>query len=304
MLRTLSAMLVVLGLLIAVPSPAQAQMQGKAYAPENLRSLSRPDQERVISLEYSEQSRGRRIPDDQLRFYIDQVNRSNWGFSRIKQDIASSLGGGGGWNPGPTPGPGSVLCESDNNRRRDCRTGFRGRAVLTQNISQTRCIEGQNWGSGNGTVWVDRGCKGRFSEGSFGGGGTVRCESQDGRRRECNTGFRGNAVISRQLSSTRCIQNQNWGQRPGTVWVSGGCRAEFTQGNGGWNPGNGNGDSNYTVTCSSANGRRSTCAWTNRNRPILIQQLSSDACREGSTWGYLGNQIWVDRGCRARFGVR
>ncbi len=41
MLRTLSAMLVVLGLLIAVPSPAQAQIQTKAYAPENLRTLSR-----------------------------------------------------------------------------------------------------------------------------------------------------------------------------------------------------------------------------------------------------------------------
>lgn len=316
MLRMLSATLVVLGLLFAVPAPAQAQVQTKAYAPENLRTLSRQDQERVIGQEYSEQARGRRIPDDQLRFYIDQVNRSNWGFSRIKQDIATSLGGNGngGWNPGPGPGNGaSVQCESDNNRRRECRTGFRGRAVLTQNISQTRCVEGQNWGSGNGTVWVDRGCKGRFTEGSFGGGngnnnGTVRCESQDGRRRECNTGFRGNAVISRQLSSTRCVEGQNWGQQRGAVWVSSGCRADFVQGrgngngNGSWNPGNGNND--YSVTCSSANGRRSTCAWTNRNRPVLIQQLSSDACREGSSWGYSGNQIWVDRGCRARFGVR
>lgn len=246
MLRTLSATLVVLGLLFAVPAPAQAQMQSKAYAPENLRTLSRQDQERVIGQEYSEQARGRRIPDDQLRFYIDQVNRSNWGFSRIKQDIATSLGGNGngGWNPGPGPGNGaSVQCESDNNRRRECRTGFRGRAILIQNISQTRCVEGQNWG-----------------------------------------------------------------QQRGAVWVSSGCRAEFVQGNGNgngngsWNPGNG--DSNYSVTCSSANGRRSTCAWTSRNRPVLIQQLSSDACREGSSWGYSGNQIWVDRGCRARFGVR
>ncbi len=302
MLRSLSAMLVVLGLLFAVPQ-VQAQIQQKAYAPENLRSLSRNDQERVIGQEYSEQSRGRRIPDDQLKFYLDQVNRSNWGFSRIKQDIATSLAGngnGGGWNPGQGS---SVQCESDNNRRRECRTGFRGRAVLTQNISQTRCVEGQNWGSGNGTVWVDRGCKARFSEGSLGGGGgTVRCESQDGRRRECDTGFRGTAVLSRQLSSTRCTQGQNWGQRAGVVWVSGGCRAEFTQGNGNWNPGQG--DNGYSVTCSSSNGRRSTCAWTSRNRPVLVQQLSSDACREGSTWGYSSNQIWVDRGCRARFGVR
>ena len=67
--------------------------QERAYAPEDLRTLSYNDQVRVISLEYSEQSNGRRIPDDQLRFYIDQVNRSNWGFSQVKADIAKSLGG-------------------------------------------------------------------------------------------------------------------------------------------------------------------------------------------------------------------
>jgi hypothetical protein len=37
---------------------------------------------------------------------------------------------------------------------------------------------------------------------------------------------------------------------------------------------------------------------------MVIQQLSSSPCREGYTWGYAGNQIWVDRGCRARFGAR
>ena len=373
MLRTLSAMFVVLGLLFAVPQPAQAQIQQKAYAPENLRSLSRNDQERVIGQEYSEQSRGRRIPDDQLRFYLDQVNRSNWGFSRIKQDIATSLGGGGGgWNPGPSPGN-SILCESNDNRRRQCNTGFRGRAAISQNISDTRCIEGQNWGSGNGIVWVDRGCRARFVESSFGGGngsGSILCESKDNRRRQCNTGFRGRAALSQNISDTRCIEGQNWGsgngyvwvdrgcrarfvdgsygdgghgtkvrcestdnryrecrtnfrsarltrklsdsrctegetwgQRNGTIWVDRGCRAEFIEGNGGWDPGNGNG--NYSVTCSSSNNRRSTCAWNSRyGRPYVIQQISSDDCREGSSWGYSGNQIWVDRGCRARFGVR
>ena len=67
MLRTLSAMFVVLGLLFATPQPVQAQIQQKAYAPENLRSLSRSDQQRVIGQEYSDQSRGRRIPEDQLQ---------------------------------------------------------------------------------------------------------------------------------------------------------------------------------------------------------------------------------------------
>ena len=305
MLRSLSAMFVVIGLLFAVPHMQVQAQAARAYAPENLRTLSRSDQERVIRQEYSDQSNGRRIPDDQLRFYIDQVNRSNWGFSRIKQDIATSLGGnGGGWNPGPGPGQsGSVLCESQNNRYRECRTNFRGNAVLTQNISQTRCIEGQNWGSRDGMVWVDRGCKARFAQGSDDGNGTARCGGGKGRDGTCNTGSRNNAVISRQLSSTRCIEGQNWGQSRGSVWVSSGCRAEFKEGRGGWNPGPGNG--NYSVTCNSANGGRNTCAWDSRQgRPMVIQQLSSTPCREGSTWGYSGNQIWVDRGCRARFGTR
>ena len=62
-----------------------------------------------------------------------------------------------GWN-----GP-SITCASNDNRRRECDTPFRGRAVLVENISGTRCIEGRNWGSDRGRVWVDNGCRGRLS---------------------------------------------------------------------------------------------------------------------------------------------
>jgi hypothetical protein len=50
--------------------PAQAQVNARAYAPENLRTLSVQDQQRVIAQEYAEQSGGRRIPDDQMQFYL------------------------------------------------------------------------------------------------------------------------------------------------------------------------------------------------------------------------------------------
>jgi hypothetical protein len=293
-------------LLALVAGSAFAQIAPKAYAPENLRTLSVQDQTRVISLEYSEQSRGRRIPDDQLRFYLDQVNRSNWTFSRIKQDIAQSLAGNnGGWNPNPPPSGGQVTCESKDNRRRECQTGFRRGATLVQNLSGTRCVEGQNWGSGNGMVWVDRGCRGRFAEGTsgggWGGGSVVTCESANGAYRECRTNFRGRATVQRNLSSTRCTENQNWGQRQGMIWVRSGCRAEFRDSGTGW----GGGNSDYSVTCSSDDNRRRTCAYDARQgRPILLQQLSNTSCREGYSWGYAGNQVWVDRGCRGRFGPR
>ena len=226
-------------LALAAPA-AQAQISSRAYAPENLSQLSSSDRSRVISQEYADQSNGRRIPDDQLRFYLAQVN-SGWGFSRIKQDIATSLrgsGNGGGWN------------------------------------------------------------------GGGGNNGTVRCESQDNRERTCNTGWR-NATLVRQISGSACVEGQTWGARNGSVWVNRGCRGEFAEARGNSGGGWGGGDSNYSVTCSSNNNRQQTCAWDARQgRPALIQQLSGTACVEGRSWGYSNGSLWVNGGCRARFGVR
>lgn len=300
MSRTLYIAVFALGLLFASPhSPAQST---RAYAPENLGQLSTLDRVRVIEREYSDQSRGRQIPDDQLEFYLDQVN-SGWGFSKIKQDIATSLRGNqqGNWRPNPGWNSQTVTCSSNDKRRHECRVPFNGRPVLVENISSTNCIEGQNFGGGGGVIWVDRGCRGRFSEGrgsSIGNSGTIRCESQNNRQQVCNTGWR-NATLVRQLSGTRCVEGQNWGQRSGSVWVSGGCRAEFAEARGGGH------NSNYSVTCSSNNKSRRTCAWDSRQgRPVVIEQLSGTRCNENQNWGYNGNAIWVSGGCRARFGVR
>ena len=49
----------------------------------------------------------------------------------------------------------AILCESQDGGYRECATGFRGNAVLTENRSDTRCVEGGNWGNtGRGSVWV------------------------------------------------------------------------------------------------------------------------------------------------------
>lgn len=310
--------------LTVVPIPAQAQVSTRAYAPENLRQLSQSDRARVIEREYSEQSRGRRIPDDQMEFYLDQIN-SGWGFSRIQQDIATSLRGNSGWNNGNYPNPGLtnngnriIRCESTDNRERICNTGWRG-ATLVRQLSKTQCIEGQNWGSRNGAIWVTNGCRAEFTEGrgggSWGGGGggnsnagVVRCESHDNRQRVCPTGWRSSTLV-RQLSKSQCVEGRTWGSSNGNVWVSDGCRAEFTEGRGGhWGGGGGNwngGNSNYSVTCSSDNNRQRSCAWDRRQgRPVLIEQISNTRCVEGRNWGMDGNSIWVNGGCRARFGAR
>lgn len=285
------------GTTIATPE-ALAQASERAYAPEDLRSLSRADQTRVIRKEYSEQSGGRSLPDDQLTFYLDQVSRSNWKFSDIKRDIATSLSAA---RPPAKPSSASVICGSENYRYRECHTGFPGRAALAQNLSNTRCVEGENWGSRAGVVWVDKGCQARFSAVAFVAGKLV-CESQHGRDNTCRTGFTDRVRLTRQLSSTRCMENQNWGQHPGTVWVRNGCRAEFTRiTEGSRPPATGSG---YSVTCVSDRNHDRTCEWdSKRGRPAMIQQLSSASCVAGQTWRYEAGRIWVMQGCGARFGV-
>ena len=301
---------------LAVMAPTATAQQSRAYAPENLRTLSVNDRTRVIRQEYGEQARGRAIPDDQLRFYLDQVQLSNWSFSQIKADIATSLVGNGGWRPphngpGPGNGPGnadSVRCESSDGRSRTCNTTWRGNSRLLKQLSSARCTEGSTWFSNPGSVTVNNGCRAEFGPGFGGGHGqgsitSVRCESTDGRMRTCGSTLRGNITLQRQLSSTRCVQGSNFGLRNGSVWVNSGCRGVFLvqQRNGHAPP-----PPPYSVTCASDKNRYTTCAWdARRGSPRLLQTLSSSACIEGRSWGY--NQrsgLWVNGGCRGRFGTR
>lgn len=61
----------------------------------------------------------------------------------------------------------------------------------------------------------------------------VTCESRDGGYRECYSGFRYPPVLVRQLSNSSCVEGRSWGHRPGSIWVSKGCRATSQEGRGG-----------------------------------------------------------------------
>ena len=59
---------------------------------------------------------------------------------------------------------------------------------------------------------------------------TLTCESQNNRRQVCsvNNLDLGSVRVERNLSRTPCNKDQNWGAQRGQIWVSGGCRAEFS----------------------------------------------------------------------------
>jgi hypothetical protein len=304
----------------SLPSAVQAQGSAKAYAPENLRQLSYSERIRVIENEYYEQSNGRDIPDDQLEFYMDSVE-SGWTFSRIRQDIATSLGANndGSWSPDGNWNQRNVICSSVKNRYTECRTPFRGRAIVLQQISKTRCQEGSNWGQRQGMIWVNKGCRAQFGETSGGSGwgngnnwgdNRITCESNNSQYRECRTNFRGAAQLYRKLSNSSCDEGRDWGTRSGYVWVRNGCRAEFYDSNGGYDNNNGNygngwGNNNYTVTCTSDGSDFKTCYWDHRyGSPRLVRQISKKSCISGRTWGYDNRGLWVNNGCRAVFGTR
>jgi hypothetical protein len=61
--------------------------------------------------------------------------------------------------------------------------------------------------------------------------------------------------------------------------------------------------SQSTVTCSSDDGHLHTCNIGPNRGVRMVRQRSGSACIQGRTYGVRGQQIWVDRGCRADFAV-
>lgn len=151
-----------------------------------------------------------------------------------------------------------VRCESRNGRTNYCRMETRGGVSLVAQTSQSACIRGRTWGVSQDSVWVSRGCRGRFAtarygdsrygddrdrydnrydnrydhryddRSGYGSGHVIRCESRDGRYTFCSSyGDGGRVQLRRQLSDSSCRLNVSWGTRYDGVWVDRGCRAEF-----------------------------------------------------------------------------
>lgn len=139
-------------------------------------------------------------------------------------------------------------------------------------------------------------------------GRTLRCESSDGRTRECPVDATGGARLLRQLSQAPCIQGRSWGRMRRSIWVTQGCRAEFlafsADGRRGYGTSYGYGNGGpvgQSLRCASEDGRWKHCSADTRGGVELVRQMSRSQCMRGQSWGVDRAGVWVNGGCRAEF---
>jgi DUF3011 family protein len=146
-----------------------------------------------------------------------------------------------------------------------------------------------------------------YPQAGNGGGGSLRCESDNGATRHCDADVRGGVRLARQLSRTDCVEGRNWGYDSRGIWVSGGCRGEFTLGAAygssayGGNAYGGVVSGGQTLRCESVDGREQHCAIGVNGGVELQRQLSRTPCVQGRNWRWDRGGIWVKDGCRGEF---
>ena len=133
----------------------------------------------------------------------------------------------------------TVVCESRDGRRHRCAADTLGQITLGRQLgARAKCVEGRTWGYDSNGIWVDRGCRAEFLIADNGGMyrdrgrsqamQTVLCESTGSQRTHCRADTRFGVRLTHQISSSNCVVNRTWGSDDKGVWVSNGCRAEFT----------------------------------------------------------------------------
>lgn len=146
--------------------------------------------------------------------------------------------------PVATPAQQTITCESNDGGRKHCGNSNPGQVSLQRQISGAECIQDRSWGVDDRGLWVDHGCRAEFlvggynggndgNNGSNSGGGSIKCESNNGNRKYCGQiDSRSQVTIQQQISGSPCEQGRSWGVDNRGLWVDHGCRAIFATGGG------------------------------------------------------------------------
>ena len=222
-----------------------------------------------------------------------------------------------------------ILCESQNNGRTRCATNTTGGVQLTRRVSNAGCEFGRDWGYDRDGIWVDNGCRAEFyvsgnrvvttagmpatttvpvvaSNMPTMATSTLVCESNRDGRNHCRADTTMGVLLTRQLSDASCRLNRTWGFDDDGVWVSSGCRAEFTTVDGrfrGSMVSSTGGGRAPLVLCESENNGHKHCRADTRFGVSLVRQISDAKCERDRSWGVDDVGIWVTNGCRGEFAL-
>lgn len=212
----------------------------------------------------------------------------------------------------------TLVCESRNNGHTECRYSARGLVTVNirRQLSSTRCVFDQNWGTFDGGVWVDYGCRAEFvvnrppnaNPRPVGGTHqTLVCESMDRRRQNCSVPDIDprSVALERRLSGTPCIEGRNWGATEEGIWVTEGCRATFAYTTRGlsFNPYGGT-PHDFETECESLRGEWVHCAVDQVHQARVQLIASNDACHAYKAWGVDDTGIWVRSNCQGAFRIQ
>ncbi|HEX6177711.1 MAG TPA: DUF3011 domain-containing protein [Thermoanaerobaculia bacterium] len=201
----------------------------------------------------------------------------------------------------------AVVCESDGSFR-ECRLEGVGVGTLVRQMSDAACIEGQTWGYRDGRIWVDKGCRASFAltnrVGSAPLDTRVVCESRDNGLTRCAANTAAGVQIARRISDSGCEFGRDWGYDRDGIWVTNGCRAEFSVSSSrivAVPSVPATSLATQTLLCESNRDARNHCRADTSMGVLLTRQISDSPCSLNRTWGFDDDGVWVTAGCRAEF---
>ena len=216
----------------------------------------------------------------------------------------------------------TFVCESEDNKHHECR--YRSSGAVTVHVkrqmSRSRCVFNDTWGTFDGGVWVDYGCRAEFvvrrppqdvAHRPTGGTlSTVKCESKDESYQQCRVdGINPSSVhIERKLGRSPCERGETWGvsdgeNSPPGIWVKQGCRAVFAYSTDRSFNSYGGTPHDFELPCESIRGAWQHCEVSQVHLARIKLIAGNDACNVYKAWGVDDTGIWVNNNCQGAFRV-